>query len=182
MKKNSVALQRVKFCLINFRHQQPFFLPVFALLLTYFLLRVFFKQYVVAKTWFIYPSGVIVNWFNGSGEYLSQEWVFGIQSTRFVLGEPCSGTTFFSLLLAYIVYRTLTHRTPLIWLLLAYPIAIAANSMRVLSSITAHNTLAYLNALTVTSEVHVITGTIAFSISFLLVAYLIERPTDGVAK
>ncbi|MFQ3244261.1 MAG: exosortase/archaeosortase family protein [Arenicella sp.] len=182
MQDNYAALPRVKNYLMNLRHQQQFALPLFALLITYFLLRVLFKQYIEAKTWFIYPSGVVVNWFKGSGEYLNYEWVFGIQSTRFVLGEPCSGTTFFSLLIAYIVYRILTHRASLMWLLLAYPIAIAANSMRVLSSISAHNSLAYLNALKFTSEVHVITGTIAFSVSFLLVAYLIERPTDGVLK
>jgi len=128
------------------------------------------------KTGFIFPTGLIVELFYGVGEYIGREWLFGIENTQFVLGESCSGTTFFSLLIAYIAFRIKTHQTSIIWFLLAYPIALIANAMRVLSSIYAHNTLALLNGHEFSDHVHVITGAVAFLCSFLLVAYTIEKP------
>ncbi|MCP4333595.1 MAG: hypothetical protein GY785_13140 [Gammaproteobacteria bacterium] len=144
------------------------------LLFVYFLCRLFFQQLVVAKTAFIFPTGVLVGWFYGGGEYINREWLFGINETRFILGETCSGTTFFSLLVAYIVYRIKAHASSCIWLIWAYPIAIAANAMRVLSSIYAHNILTIFNTQAITDEVHVVTGATAFLFCFLLVAYFIE--------
>jgi len=153
--------------------------PLLVLLLTYFLLRLFFQQLVMAKSWFIYPSGLVVNLFHGAGEYLNHEWLFAINRTNYILGEPCSGTTFFSLLLAYLVYRHITHKASLVWLPLAYPIAIFANAMRVLSSMHAHDSLTHINATALGSELHVAMGVIAFCSSFLVVAYLVEKPQRG---
>lgn len=146
------------------------------LFIVYFLCRLFFQQITIAKIGFIFPTGVIVEMFYGAGEFIKKEWLFRIEHTQFVLGESCSGTTFFSLLIAYIAYRIKTHKTPLIWLLLAYPIAIIANAMRVLSSIYAYNISAILNVSSFRDEVHVITGSIAFLCGFLFVAYIIEKP------
>ena len=128
------------------------------------------------KTGFIFPTGLIVELFYGAGEYIGREWLFGIENTQFVLGDSCSGTTFCSLLIAYIAFRIKTHKTSIIWFLLAYPIALIANTMRVLSSIYAHSTLALLNGHEFSDHVHVITGAVAFLCSFLLVAYIIEKP------
>ncbi|WP_113953143.1 hypothetical protein [Arenicella xantha] len=164
------------------QQKYPLALPLSALLLTYFLLRLFFQQYVAAKSWFIFPSGMVVNWFNGTGIYIHSEWVFNVDGTRFVLGAPCSGTTFFSLLSAYVVYRLLTHKISVSWLLLVYPIAIAVNSMRVLSSIPAHNALVHLNLTSLSTNVHVITGTVTFATCFLLLAYLIEKTNAGAMQ
>lgn len=152
------------------------FLPLGILLVIYFFCRLFFQQLTIMKVGFIFPTGVIVEMFYGAGEFINNEWLFGIENTQFVLGESCSGTTFFSLLFAYIVYRIKTQSIAYVWLFLSYPIAIIANAMRVLSSIYAHNFLSNFNAFNFLEEAHVATGVIAFLCSFLIVAYFIESP------
>lgn len=152
------------------------FIPLGILLFAYFLCRLFFQQFAIMKVGFIFPTGVIVELFYGAGQFVNKEWLFGIENIQFVLGESCSGTTFFSLLFAYIIYRIKTQNIPYFWLFLAYPIAIIANAMRVLSSIYAHNFLSAFNVSTVLDEAHVITGVVAFLCSFLIVAYIIENP------
>ena len=149
-------------------------LAIAALFFSYFICRVFFQQLTVAKSAFIFPTGIIVEWFYDAGSYIGGEWIYEIGSTQFILGESCSGTTFFSLLVAYFIYRSLTLNSSYVWLLLAYPITIFANAMRVLSSISAHNLLAVLDASAYRDEVHAITGAIAFLTCFLLVAMFIE--------
>ena len=161
----------------NFMHR---LISLGILLCVYFLCRLFFQQLTIMKVGFIFPTGVIVEMFYGAGEFVRGEWLFGIESTQFVIGESCSGTTFFSLLIAYIAYRIRTHKTSYFWLILAYPVAIVANAMRVLSSIYAHNILPTLNAMDFRDEVHVVTGAIAFLCSFLLIAYIIEKPQPEV--
>jgi exosortase/archaeosortase family protein len=160
------------------RHNEYFqrWLPLLILFAVYFFGRLFFQQLTLMKTAFIYPTGLIVESFYGAGNYTNKEWLFGFKGTQFILGESCSGTTFFSLLIAYICFRTLTHKTPLIWLAFAYPIAIFANAMRVLSSIYAHNGLATFNGLHLSSQLHVFTGAITFLCCFLVIAYFIEKP------
>ena len=157
--------------------KKPFGLrEIFFLCMVYFLCRLFFQQLSYMKLGFIYPTGVIVEWFYGMGEYINGEWLFGINQTQFVLGESCSGTTFFSLLIAYIALHISTHQTALIWLVLAFPITILANSMRVLSSIYAHNISTLLNIEMYRDEIHVVAGAIAFLSSLLIIAFLIEKP------
>ncbi len=151
-------------------------LPIFTLLLVYFLSRFLFQQLTVLKSAFIYPTGLIVEFFYGAGNYIQREWLFEFNGTQFVLGESCSGTTFFGLLIAYICFRVLTHKTSMIWLAFAYPLAIFANAMRVLSSIYAHNGLATIDGLHISSQVHVFTGAITFLCCFLVIAYYIEKP------
>ena len=146
-----------------------------SLLITYFLLRLFFQQVVVAKIGFIYPTGLLVNWFFHYGEFDSQVWIFGIERTRFVLGASCSGTTFFSLLVAYLVYRSQTHVLHPIWFVLAYPITLLANAIRVASSIATHQLLNTARFDSFQAQAHVLTGVITFFFCFILVAYLIER-------
>lgn len=156
--------------------RNPRILPYVILLLVYFFCRILFQQFTVLKAAFIYPAGLVVELFYGYGNYIDQEWLFIIGQTQFVFGESCSGTTFFSLLVAYIAFRMMTHRTSFVWLLLCYPIALAANAMRVLSSINAHSALALFNAAEFADHAHVVTGSIAFLCSFLLIAYIIEKP------
>jgi len=155
--------------------------PLLLLLLAYFLCRLFFQQFEIAKTAFIFPTGLFVEMFYGAGEYVGREWLFSIDRTQFVLGESCSGTTFFSLLAAYVVFRMKTHGTSFVWLLLAYPLALVANTMRVLSSIYAHETLALFDGHALDVYVHVVVGAMAFLCSFLMIAYVIERPNVRVA-
>ena len=154
------------------------FSPLVILLITYFLCRLLFQQFTIMKVGFIFPTGIIVEIFYGTGEFINKEWLFGIEQTRFVLGESCSGTTFFSLLFAYILYRIKTQNIPYFWLFLIYPVAIIANAMRVLSSIYAHNTLSAFNVSKFSNEAHVITGAIAFLCVFLIIAYIVENPNN----
>lgn len=163
-----------------YRHTEYFqrWLPQLTLLAVYFFGRLFFQQLTVMKTAFIYPTGLLVESFYGAGSYVNKEWLFGFNGTQFILGESCSGTTFFSLLIAYISFRALTHKTSLVWLALAYPIVIIANTMRVLSSIYAHNGLVSFDGLHFSSQVHVFTGAITFLCCFLIIAYFIEKPAS----
>ena len=154
------------------------FSPLVILLITYFLCRLLFQQFTFMKIGFIFPTGIIVEIFYGTGEFINKEWLFGIEHTQFVLDESCSGTTFFSLLFAYILYRIKTQSIPFFWLFLTYPIAVIANAMRVLSSIYAHNTLSAFNVSKFSNEAHVITGAIAFLCVFLIIAYIVENPNN----
>lgn len=146
------------------------------LLCVYFLCRLIFQQFPVVKTAFIFPTGWIVQAFHGAGRFVDGQWFFDIHRTMFVLGESCSGTTFFSLLVAYICFRIRTKSTSSIWLLWAYPVSIVANAIRVQSSMFAHNTLTLISASDFSDQMHVATGTVTFLCSFLCFVYIIERP------
>jgi exosortase K len=140
-----------------------------------------FQQIPILKSLFIYPTGVLVNAFYGIGAYTGSEWVYNFNQTRFVLGESCSGTTFFCLLSAYLIYSIIVHKTSLAWLLLTYPITLTANTMRVLSSIYAHRFLVYANAEDYGDAVHVIMGSTTFVSCLLLVALLIGRTRKNLS-
>lgn len=118
--------------------------------------------------------------FYGFGEYSEGAWLFYAGKTRFVLAESCSGTTFFSLLVAYIAFRIKTHGIALLWLVYAYPITLLANAFRVISSIPAHNLLAHYQFDAISNEIHVVAGVSAFLLCYLPVAYLIERSTKDL--
>lgn len=155
-----------------------------ALLLVYFLFRLIFQQFPYIKSIFIYPTGLLTNAFYGTGYYLNSEWVYFLGNTQFVLGESCSGTTFFSVLFAYLIYTKIEYKTPIVWLLLAYPVTLIGNSMRVLSSIYAHTALARIDAQRFADHIHVVTGTVTFLSCLLLIVLLIEktRITDNNEK
>ncbi|MEJ2445721.1 MAG: archaeosortase/exosortase family protein, partial [Exilibacterium sp.] len=137
--------------------------------------RLVFQQLPFVKVIFIYPTGFLTNAFYGTGFYLNSEWVYFLDNTKFVLGESCSGTTFFSILVAYLIYAKIAYNISLLWLLFAYPITLISNSMRVLSSIYAHNVLASLKAQSYGDYIHVMTGTVTFLSCLLLIAVLIEK-------
>lgn len=151
------------------------FFPQSLLLLAYLLLRTLFQQIPDLKTLFIYPTGVLVSVFFGTGEYTGSEWIYLFDQTQFVLGDSCSGTTFFSLLCAYLIYAKARYKTPLTWLWLAYPATVLANTMRVLSSIYASGMLTQLNAEAYGDAIHTITGTVTFLSCLLATALFIER-------
>ena len=151
------------------------FFPPSLLLLAYLLLRILFQQIPDLKTLFIYPTGVLVSVFFGTGEYTGSEWIYPFDQTQFVLGESCSGTTFFSLLSAYLIYAKAKHKTRLIWLWLAYPATVLANTMRVLSSIYAYGMLTQLNAQAYGDAIHAITGSVTFLTCLLATALFVER-------
>ncbi|MCP4471235.1 MAG: hypothetical protein GY815_11210 [Gammaproteobacteria bacterium] len=155
--------------------------PFILLLLVFFACRLLFQQLVFLKSAFIYPTGLVLEQYIGFGFYDGQQWLFRPGATRFLLGETCSGTTFFSLLVAYLVYRLHTRKKLLIWLSLAYPVALFANSMRVLSAIHAHQFLTFFDADHLAVELHVVTGSIAFLCCFLIVAWAIEKQGPGRA-
>ena len=150
-------------------------IPVGLLLLSYLVGRTVFQQVPQLKSLFIYPTGEIVSAFYGIGTYINSEWIFNFGQTRFILGETCSGTTFFCLLCAYLIYSMIKHKTSFMWLFLAYPITIIANAMRVLSSIYVHRVLVHINADVFGEAIHVFTGTVTFLGCLLLIASLIDR-------
>lgn len=148
---------------------------VTALLFAYFILRILFQQLPEAKTLFIYPTGLIVDVFYGTGRYIQPEWIYFMGKTQFILGDTCSGTTFFSLLFSYLIYRILTLKVSWLWLAAAFPVTLIANSMRVLSSMHAHNFLTVLGLEQHGDSVHAITGTATFLTCFLIMTYFIEK-------
>lgn len=149
---------------------------VAVLLLVYFLCRLLFQQLPYLKIAFIYPTGVLVKSFYGFGEYVSSEWLFLIDATQFVLDNSCSGTTFYSLLVSYLAFRLLTHKQSIFWLIAAYPIALVANAIRVISSIYANKLITIMDVEKYNDQVHVMTGVITFFLIFLILAYFIEKP------
>jgi exosortase K len=151
------------------------------LLLAYLSLRILFQQFPVLKSLFIYPTGILVNAFYTTGTYTDSQWIYIFEQTKFVLGESCSGTTFFSLLFAYFIYSIAKHNIPLAWLVLTYPIALIANTMRILSSINAQRFLAHTNADSYSDAIHVIMGTITFVSCLLLVALFIGRTRKSLS-
>ena len=160
---------------MNYLTTNKYIIHIAALLLSYLGARTVFQQLPELKSLFIYPTGVIVNSFYATGSHINSEWVYIFNQTKFVLGESCSGTTFFSLLISYLIYSRLKNNTPLFWLALTYPITLVANTMRVLSSIYAHQFLAHINAENYSDSIHVVTGTVTFLSCLLLVALLIEK-------
>lgn len=151
--------------------------PVSVLLFAYFILRILFQRLPEANTLFIYPTGLIVDVFYGAGSYSQSEWIYFMGKTQFILGETCSGTTFFSLLFSYLIYRILTLKVSWLWLAAAFPVTLIANSMRVLSSMHAHNYLTVLGLDQHGDSVHAITGTATFLTCFLIMTYFIEKGT-----
>lgn len=158
------------------------YLPIGVLLLVYFLCRLFFQYTPDAKSIFIYPTGLIVEAFYGTGNYIQSEWIYFVGKTKFILGDTCSGTTFFSLLFSYLIYRALTVDVSWLWLIAAFPATLVANSMRVLSSIHAHNYLAVLELEQYGDSVHVIAGTSTFLTCFLIIAHFVEKGRSSNEK
>lgn len=150
-------------------------LPISGLLLCYLLLRLLFRYLPELKTLFIYPTGLLTNAFYHTGDYIAKEWIYTLGNTRFVLGESCSGTTFFSLVGAYLVYNALRTPKPRVYFLAVYPLTVIANSMRVLSSIYAQNLALHAGIEHLSPVIHVVTGTITFLSAFLAFALLIDR-------
>lgn len=160
--------------------QPPSAVPITALailLAVYFLLRLLFKYSLWLKiNGFIVPTGAIVKSFLGYGYFTDiGEWIYDTNSTQFILGESCSGTTFFSLLTAYIAFRIQTSGASYLWLLAVLPITIIVNAMRVVSSIAVHNMVSHYNFSGIASFAHVASGVAVFLCCFLIVAYFVER-------
>lgn len=152
-------------------------LGIGVLLLAYLLCRVAFAQLPVLKQLFIWPSGQILSALYGAGEYTGDQWRFVFGSVSYLLDASCSGTTFFSLLLAYLCFRVYTHRINPLWLVAAYPIALIANVMRVHCAIFLDQWLRWADQLAFSQFVHVLAGVVAFLCCFVVVAWCVERPT-----
>ena len=148
--------------------------PTFWLLLSYFLLRLLFQQWPSLKQLFIYPTGWLVSLFYNVGQFVGGEWLFHIGVTEFTLGDVCSGTTFFCLLCAFMIYRRVLVSQSLYWLLLAFPVTIIANAVRVVSSIEAHRFLVMIERVSVTSHVHALVGCMVFMATFILCSLVLD--------
>lgn len=143
-----------------------------ALLLSYLSLRIVFQQGEITKQAFIFPTGWLVKLFYGHGQYEFGEWYFNIGHSPFTLGESCSGTTFFSLLTAFFIFKGIRQPRWLAYLILAYPITLIANTTRVLSVISTHNTLDLLQLSEYGQTLHIVVGTMTF-LSFLFASVLL---------
>lgn len=148
-------------------------IPYIALLLCYLLFRLIFRFIPEAKLAFIYPSGVLVQSFFTSGSYHVDEWQFLFGETLFILGESCSGTTFFSMLIAYVIY-SMFRGDSWLWLLAVYPVTLIANTIRVISSIYAHNLATISGVAGFDEYIHIICGVSAFLVSFIIMVYLMD--------
>lgn len=138
--------------------------------------RLFFQQVVTAKVAFIYPTGLLLQPYVGAGAFTDGQWEFLLSGTWFVINEQCSGTTFFSLLFAYICYLRFSGATSQIipWLLAAYPIAVIANVMRVQCAILIHEMTGGTVLSALQESLHVIVGVFAFLFCFLATAWAID--------
>ena len=144
------------------------------LLAVYFLFRVLFSQWPDLKEAFIYPTGILVNLSGLSGEYAQGEWRYQFQTVRFILGELCSGTTFFSLVTAYLIYQWRLRYIGLSWLALAYPVTILANAIRVTASMILYLLLDSMQLTDLNEPLHIVCGVVTFLTTLLALAYLID--------
>lgn len=149
-------------------------LPILALLTSYLGLRVVFHQWEATKQCFVYPVGYLVKLFYGQGVYTGLEWRFSVGEVPFTLSTQCSGTTFFSLLTAFILYKATQRPYWLRYLLLAYPLALFANSARIISVILTHKVLGHLHAEHLSDAAHVLVGAVTFLSFFLFFVLVVE--------
>lgn len=156
------------------RSSRAAIMPMVTLLAVYFLCRLLFQRFAELKTAFIYPTGYLLHLFYDAGEYARHEWHFVVDGTRFIVGDVCSGTTFFCLLLAYVCCRLHTRTAHWAWLLPLYPVAITANAMRVQSSFYTYQALSFTGYQGFNEFVHVVTGTVTFLCCFLVLAFWVE--------
>lgn len=157
-------------------------LPIIMLLSSYLGLRVLFKYWEASKQAFIYPTGYLVNVFYGHGGYTGREWQLTIGNTPFTLSSQCSGTTFFSLLVAFILFKAAQQPRWWAYLLLAYPITLIANTARVTSLMFTHKTLACIGASQLDEVAHILVGTVTFLSFFLICIFVFEYYTQRSAK
>ena len=148
--------------------------PLLWLLVTYALLRILFYQWPQIKAAFIYPTGLLVNLMGFAGEYAFDEWSYRFQTVRFTLGELCSGTTFFCLVMAFLVYQWRSQRVSPIWFVVAYPLTIVANAIRVGSSMILYLLLDSMQLSYLNEPFHLACGVVTFLTALLALAYLIE--------
>ncbi len=161
-----------------------YLIAIATMFVTFALLRLLFREVDELKLAFIYPTGWLVHSFLSSGVFALGEWHFSLVSTlagsthgtRFILGESCSGTTFFCLLCAFFALRRATHGISGWWLIAAWPITLVANAIRVLSAIYLHKGLAIVGLEVWQASAHVITGTLTFLTLLLVVSWWVERP------
>ncbi|QDP02305.1 archaeosortase/exosortase family protein [Thalassotalea sp. PS06] len=169
------SLSRIKALVENDKNK---LFSISLLLISYFILRLFFQQLPEAKSVFIFSTGYLVEWFYGFGSYDGEQWNFLIHSTSFVVNESCSGTTFFCLLMSFLIYKKHLQNISISWLLLAFPIVIFANTMRVLSAIYLFQTLSFFNADNLQEILHVAIGSITFLVAFLLITLKLDMQVN----
>ena len=148
--------------------------PYFVLFLIYLLLRFTFQQLTLLKQAFIYPTGKIIDSLYFSGEYIHGEWIYYLINTKFILGESCSGTTFFSLITAYLTFLIVKENISKKWLILTFPITILANTIRVISSMYAHQFTVSIKQAHLSDLVHVAVGVITFLCCFMSIIFIIQ--------
>ena len=152
---------------------------------------------------FIYPSGLVVNGIHGGGEFIDGEWFFFLGRTEFILGESCSGSAFFTVVLFYVGYglwvdskrsrrqpgnqtgsgrlvrvskpmtRFMIHSTVMFGAL--YLFVIAVNGFRVWTSMLVHTALLDSGHGVFRDEVHTLVGAVVFSLGFLAVFLWINK-------
>ena len=156
--------------------------PVLALISSYGVLRFIFQHWESSKQAFIYPVGYFIQSYFGRGFYTGEQWLFDVGGMPFTLSTQCSGTTFFSLITAFVIYKSL-HNTRLVPLLLvAYPLALVANVVRVTSLIITHRLLDQLKLTQFNDAAHVLIGTVSFLSILLIFVWLLEHYRQSPRK
>jgi len=145
----------------------------------YALFRLVFYFYPKLKTLcFIHPTGKLVSLFWGMGKFYREEWVYEMGRMRVVLGELCSGTTFFSLLVAYMIMRYSVGRLSLWWIAASYPLSLFINAARVIcSAYVSYPVIRYLPDHT-HDHIHLAIGVIIFFTAFIVLTLFWEIDLD----
>ncbi|CAK0779717.1 membrane hypothetical protein [Gammaproteobacteria bacterium] len=143
----------------------------------YLVLRALFYVFPTLKTlFFIYPVGGLVSAFLGMGDFGHGEWLFMVGTTRVTLGGLCSGTTFFSLLMAYLGMRYQSGGLSAGWLVAGYPLALLTNASRVVCSIQVYAHGGRLMPLAMQEHIHEAIGVVVFATTLIMLTLILERP------
>ena len=143
----------------------------------YLALRTLFYAFPTLKTlFFIYPVGGLVSSFLGIGDFCNGEWIYRVGHTQVILGELCSGTTFFSLLVAYLGMRYQAGGLSAGWLVAGYPLALLANASRVVCSIQMYAHGLRSMPLSIQDHIHETIGVVVFATTLITLTLILERP------
>lgn len=147
----------------------PGFKGVVILVCVYIGFRLLFYSFPGLKSlFFIRPVGSLISLFWGVGVFNGNEWVYETGGIKIILGELCSGTTFFCLLSAYVIMKYSSGGLSAWWIAACYPLSLVTNASRVLCSVYVSGYTMNQFSESTHSQIHLFVGVIVFSITTCL--------------
>ncbi|WOO42033.1 exosortase/archaeosortase family protein [Rubellicoccus peritrichatus] len=127
----------------------------------------------------IKPSGILAAWFAGAVPSIKGNVIeFASLGLEVQVTEACSGTGFFSILLATIAYLLLLYRPSrymvITMLLSVWPLAVIVNAARIVFSVASRRIAGFFLSPDYFPIVHQATGTLIFLTTLIALAFFIN--------